>query len=80
MKQMKSAMSAKLWILISATISAFGTYHYKYDSGREGDGHTNWLLPRNRGKISVSTAFIYGRHAGATPNRWLARYMIGVRT
>jgi hypothetical protein len=30
----------------------FGTYHYKYDSGREGDGHTIGFYPR-KGKLTV---------------------------
>ncbi len=30
----------------------FGTYHYKYDSGREGDAHTIGFYPR-KGKITV---------------------------
>lgn len=30
----------------------FGTYHYKYDSGREGDGHTIGFYPR-RGKLTI---------------------------
>ncbi|MEO5921184.1 MAG: DUF1801 domain-containing protein [Pseudolysinimonas sp.] len=30
----------------------FGTYHYKYASGREGDGHTIGFYPR-KGKITV---------------------------
>jgi hypothetical protein len=30
----------------------FGTYHYQYDSGREGDGHTIGFYPR-KGKITV---------------------------
>ena len=30
----------------------FGTYHYKYASGREGDGHTVGFYPR-KGRITV---------------------------
>jgi hypothetical protein len=30
----------------------FDTYHYKYDSGREGDGHIIGFFPR-KGKITV---------------------------
>ena len=30
----------------------FDTYHYKYDSGREGDGHVIGFYPR-KGKITV---------------------------
>src|SRR5262245_43545774 len=35
----------------SGTIG-FDTYHYKYDSGREGDGHVLGFYPR-KGKITV---------------------------
>ena len=30
----------------------FGTYHYHYDSGREGDGHTIGFYPR-KGKLTI---------------------------
>ena len=30
----------------------FDTYHYKYDSGREGDGHSISFYPR-KGKITI---------------------------
>lgn len=30
----------------------YGTYHYKYESGREGDGHTIGFYPR-KGKLTV---------------------------
>ena len=39
----------KLWNV--GTIG-FGTYHYQYDSGREGDGHTIGFYPR-KGKTTV---------------------------
>jgi hypothetical protein len=40
----------------------FGTYHYKYDSGREGDGHTIGFYPRN-GKITVYLMDGTARHS-----------------
>jgi hypothetical protein len=40
----------------------FGTYHYRYDSGREGDGHTIGFYPR-RGKITVYLMDGTARHA-----------------
>ena len=36
---------AKMW---GATIIGFGTYHYKYDSGREGDFMITGLSPRKQ--------------------------------
>ena len=44
-----SGHEPKLWNV--GTIG-FGTYHYRYDSGREGDGHTIGFYPR-KGKISI---------------------------
>ena len=40
----------------------FGTYHYKYDSGREGDGHTIGFYPR-KGKLTVYLMDGTARHA-----------------
>ncbi|CAN5429234.1 hypothetical protein BH10ACT4_BH10ACT4_01430 [soil metagenome] len=40
----------------------FGTYHYKCDSGREGDGHTIGFYPRN-GKITVYLMDGTARHS-----------------
>lgn len=40
----------------------FGTYHYKYDSGREGDGHTIGLYPR-KGKTTLYLMDGTARHA-----------------
>jgi len=42
----------------------FGTYHYKYDSGREGDGHTIGFYPRN-GKTTVYLMDGTARHGKA---------------
>jgi hypothetical protein len=49
MMQRISASDPKLWNV--GTIG-FDTYHYKYDSGREGDGHVIGLYPR-KGKITI---------------------------
>jgi len=40
----------------------FGTYHYKYDSGREGDGHTIGFYPR-KGKLTIYLMDGTARHA-----------------
>src|SRR4051794_37348705 len=40
----------------------YGTYHYKYDSGREGDGHTIGFYPR-KGKLTVYLMDGTARHA-----------------
>lgn len=40
----------------------FGTYHYKYDTGREGDGHTIGFYPR-KGKITVYLMDGTSRHS-----------------
>ena len=44
-----SGHDPKLW---NAGTLGFDMYHYKYDSGREGDGHVIGFYPR-RGKITV---------------------------
>ena len=44
-----TGQAPKLWNV--GTIG-FGTYHYRYDSGREGDGHTIGFYPR-KGKITI---------------------------
>jgi len=49
MMQRISGQAPKLW---NAGTLGFDTYHYKYDSGREGDGHVIGFYPR-RGKITV---------------------------
>jgi hypothetical protein len=49
MMQRISGHEPKLWNV--GTIG-FDTYHYKYDSGREGDGHVLGFYPR-KGKITV---------------------------
>lgn len=49
MMQRISGLEPKLWNV--GTIG-FDTYHYKYDSGREGDGHVIGFYPR-KGKITI---------------------------
>ena len=49
MMQRISGQKPKLWNV--GTIG-FDTYHYKYNSGREGDGHVIGFYPR-KGKITV---------------------------
>ncbi|WP_243073950.1 DUF1801 domain-containing protein [Microbacterium sp. SS28] len=44
-----SGLEPTLWNV--GTIG-FGTYHYRYDSGREGEGHTIGFYPR-RGKLTI---------------------------
>src|SRR5258705_13404210 len=59
MMQRISGHEPKLWNV--GTIG-FGTYHYKYDSGREGDGHTIGFYPR-KGKITVYLMDGTARHS-----------------
>lgn len=40
----------------------FGTYHYKYDSGREGEGHTIGFYPR-KGKLTIYLMDGTARHS-----------------
>jgi hypothetical protein len=40
----------------------FGTYHYRYDTGREGDGHTIGFYPR-KGKLTIYLMDGTARHA-----------------
>ena len=54
-----SGLEPTLWNV--GTIG-FGTYHYKYDSGREGDGHTIGFYPR-KGKLTVYLMDGTARHA-----------------
>lgn len=49
MMQRISGHKPKLW---NAGTIGFDTYHYKYDSGREGDCHILGFYPR-KGKITV---------------------------
>lgn len=54
-----SGRQPRLWNV--GTIG-FGTYHYRYDSGREGDAHTIGFYPR-RGRITVYLMDGTARHA-----------------
>lgn len=49
MMQRISGHKPQMW---NAGTIGFDTYHYKYDSGREGDGHVIGFYPR-KGRITV---------------------------
>lgn len=49
MMQRISGQKPRIW---NAGTIGFDTYHYKYDSGREGDGHVLGFHPK-KGKITV---------------------------
>ncbi len=49
MMQRIIGLAPKMW---NAGTIGFDTYHYKYDSGREGDGHVIGFYPR-KGKITI---------------------------
>jgi len=59
MMQRTSGQEPTLWNV--GTIG-FGTYHYKYDSGREGDGHTIGFYPR-KGKLTIYLMDGTARHS-----------------
>lgn len=59
MMQQISGQSPKLWNV--GTIG-FDTYHYKYDSGREGDAHVIGFYPR-KGKITIYLMDGTARHS-----------------
>src|SRR6478752_6703222 len=59
MMQRISGQEPKLWNV--GTIG-FGTYHYRYDTGREGDGHTIGFYPR-KGKLTIYLMDGTARHA-----------------
>ena len=59
MMQRISGQEPTLWNV--GTIG-FGTYHYAYDSGREGDGHTIGFYPR-KGKITIYLMDGTARHS-----------------
>jgi hypothetical protein len=50
--EMMQRISGHEPILYGIGTIGFGVYHYKYDSGREGDAHTIGFYPR-KGKITV---------------------------
>jgi hypothetical protein len=59
MMQRISGREPRLWNV--GTIG-FGTYHYAYDSGREGDGHTIGFYPR-KGKLTIYLMDGTARHS-----------------
>lgn len=59
MMQRISGHEPKKW---NAGTIGFDTYHYKYDSGREGDGHVIGFYPR-KGKITIYLMDGTTRHA-----------------
>ena len=59
MMQRISGHKPKKW---NAGTLGFDTYHYKYDSGREGDGHVIGFYPR-KGKITVYLMDGTARHS-----------------
>ena len=59
MMQRISGQEPTLWNV--GTIG-FGTYHYKYDTGREGDGHTIGFYPR-KGKLTIYLMDGTARHS-----------------
>jgi hypothetical protein len=63
MMQRISGQKPKLW---NAGTIGFDTYHYKYDSGREGDNFVIGFYPR-KGKITVYLMDGTARHAGLLP-------------
>jgi hypothetical protein len=60
MMQRISGQKPKMW---NAGTIGFDTYHYKYDSGREGDGLVIGFYPR-KGKITVYLMDGTARYAG----------------
>lgn len=63
MMQRISGREPKLW---NAGTIGFDTYHYKYDSGREGDNFVIGFYPR-KGKITVYLMDGTARYAGLLP-------------
>jgi len=59
MMQRISGQEPTLWNV--GTIG-FGIYHYKYDTGREGDGHTIGFYPR-KGKLTIYLMDGTARHS-----------------
>jgi len=56
------------------TIIGYGSYHYKYDSGREGDCNATGFSPR---KASLSIYIMPGYHDYADILRRLGKHKIG---
>lgn len=63
MMQRISGREPKLW---NAGTIGFDTYHYKYDSGREGDNFVIGFYPR-KGKITVYLMDGTARYSGLLP-------------
>ena len=59
MMQQISGHEPKMW---NAGTIGFDIYHYKYDSGREGDGHVIGFYPR-KGKITIYLMDGTARHS-----------------
>ena len=59
MMQRISGHAPTLW---NAGTIGFGTYHYQYESGREGDGHTIGFYPR-KGKLTIYLMDGTARHS-----------------
>lgn len=62
---------AKMW---GSTIIGFGTYHYKYDSGREGDFMKTGFSPRAQ-NISIYIMTGFERHDELVQK--LGKYKVG---
>lgn len=60
--EMMQRISGQDPVLWNVGTIGFGTYHYKYDSGREGDGHTIGFYPR-KGKLTIYLMDGTARHA-----------------
>lgn len=60
--EMMRRISGKAPTLWNVGTLGFGLYHYKYDSGREGDAHTIGFYPR-KGKLTVYLMDGTARHA-----------------
>ena len=48
--------------VVERSAVGYGRYHYKYDSGREGDGHTIGFYPR-KGKLTIYLMDGTARHS-----------------
>ena len=60
--EMMRRISGKQPTLWNVGTIGFGTYHYQYDSGREGDGHTIGFYPR-KGKLTIYLMDGTARHS-----------------
>jgi hypothetical protein len=62
LREIMQRISGRAPTLWNAGTIGFGTYHYKYDSGREGDGHTIGFYPR-KGKLTIYLMDGTARHS-----------------